>query len=173
MKSITPILVGGLLGLSAIGATTAISQDGSEPVRTVLPDKPAITGSDREMGKPLRARNNQSANQKRGPRGPRGARGPAGSTGAPGAAGPQGPAGANGSAALASYVGSTRFVTGYDSTTLVCPSGKAVSGGFLADSSATVLNGERPTPDGRGWVVEVTYMGQTSSLWSAFVVCMA
>lgn len=175
MKPLIPVLSAGLLGLSAIGVTTAISQDGSEQIRAILPDKASMPAPDREIGKRFRASEAKSSNQRRGPRGPRGARGPQGApglTGAQGPAGAPGPAGANGSAAIASYFGSLRSVSSYDATTLFCPSGRAVSGGFWSDSSATVLNGSRPSGT-TGWIIEVTYIGQTSALWEARVVCMA
>ena len=177
MKPIVPIVASGVLALSAIGVTTAMSQDASEPIRTVLPDKPAGKHTlAREVGKPLRARSLKSSDQRRGPRGPRGARGATGAQGASGPAGPQGPAGANGangSAAISRYVGSVRVVTSFDGTTLLCPSGRAISGGFSSDSGGTVLNGSGPNAAGNGWVIEVTYLGNTSALWEAYVVCMA
>ena len=71
MKPIVPIVASGVLALSAIGVTTAMSQDASEPIRTVLPDKPAGKHTlAREVGKPLRARSLKSSDQRRGPRGP-------------------------------------------------------------------------------------------------------
>lgn len=178
MRPIVPVIAAGLLGLGAIGVTTAISQDGSEGVRTLMPDKQLRSKAvPREVGKPFRNHKMKASDQRRGPRGTRGARGPrgaAGPAGAPGAQGPQGPAGANGSAAVSSYVGSLRVVSSYDVVTLTCPSGKAVSGGFATDSALAVLNGEGPTADGRGWTVEISFLGQSSSaLWEPYVVCMA
>ncbi len=182
MKPLMPILVGGLLGLTALGAATAISDSEGESIRTVIGEKPAKgTPIPHQKGRPIAASNPRSENA-RGPRGPRGPRGTAGATGAigatgatgaAGAAGAAGPQGAAGSAAITSYVGTVRSTTGYDAITLTCPSGKAISGGFSTDSALTVLNGSGPTVSGTGWVIEVSYLGSTSSLWQPDVVCMS
>ncbi len=185
MKPLMPILVGGLLGLTALGAATAISDSEGESIRTVIGEKPAKgTPIPHQKGRPIAASNPRSENA-RGPRGPRGPRGTAGATGAigatgatgapgaAGAAGAAGPQGARGSAAITSYVGTSRSTTGYDAIILTCPSGKAISGGFSTDSPLTVLNGSWPTASGTGWVIEVSYLGNTSSLWQPEVVCMS